>query len=92
MNGVPPPEADVVDGDDVRVVERAEDLRLALQPAHVGRAAVLAYEHLDGDAPAELLVAAQQHAAHAAAADLALGHVAIGEPQREGDLEDARTG
>ena len=69
--------AQLVDRHDARVLELAADLRLLDEAAdHLGAAAEVVAEDLDGDVAAEVGVAALEHLAHAAAGDLAVDAVA----------------
>ena len=70
--------AQLVDGDDGRVLELAADPGLGDEPrAQVGPTRMGFLEHLDGQVAAELTVAAPVHDADAAAADLAEELVAV---------------
>ena len=60
---------DVVDGDDVGVLDRARDPRLAHERERRALAPLLGPEALDRDRPAERALGAQPHDAHAALAD-----------------------
>ena len=62
---------ETVDGADVRMVQRREDLRFALEPGQsLGIAGERGRENLDGDVAAQLRVAGAIHLAHAARAKL----------------------
>jgi hypothetical protein len=62
--------ADVVQGADVRVVERRDGARLAEEPLHrLGVAARLVRQELDGDAAPQAQVFRRVDDAHAAAAE-----------------------
>src|SRR5581483_2732423 len=64
--------AQLVDRDDPRVLQLAADLRLLDEPTeHPRVVAVPLQEDLDGQVAAEVLVAALEDGAHAAAGDLA---------------------
>jgi hypothetical protein len=68
--------ADLVDGDDVRVVEGGGGARLQLEARHaVGVGGERAGEELERDAAAEALVHGEVDLAHPAAPDLALDAV-----------------
>jgi len=62
--------------DDVRMAERADQLRLPFQPLQLTLATDSQRKQLDGDAPLEPLVAREQDLTHAAAAQLALDDIA----------------
>ena len=69
--------AQLVDRHDARVLELAADLRLLDEAAdHLGTAAEVVAEDLDGNVAADVGVAALEHLAHAAAGDLAVDAVA----------------
>ena len=70
------PEPGVVDGDHARVLQARRQLHLALEADR--ERGVLRAQHLDRDRAAEPQIAPGEHAAHAAVADLAVEHVAIG--------------
>jgi hypothetical protein len=58
------------------VLQLPADLRLLDEPAdHLGVVAILVAEDLEGDLAVEVGVAALEHSAHAAAADLAVDPV-----------------
>ena len=69
--------AQLVDRHDARVLELAADLRLLDEAAdHLGAAAEVVAQDLDGNVAAQVGVAALEHLAHAAAGDLAVDAVA----------------
>ena len=74
------PSLEAVDLRDVRVVERGERLRLALEAHQAIRiAGERRRQHLDGDVAIELRVAGAIHLAHAARAERA-GHLERADP------------
>ncbi len=65
--------------DDVRLLERRGDADLALEPRRGHRRGELGREHLHDDLAAEAVLVGDEHARHAAAAELALERIAPGE-------------
>ena len=70
-----------VNGNDVRMAERGEDLRFLTEPLRRQRRVQLGANDLDRHQPVELSVAGEEYGTHAAARQLALDVVA---PRREG--------
>jgi hypothetical protein len=69
--------ADVVDGHDVRVLERGSDPRFALKArAELGVGRERRHDHFQRDAPLHVLIAGEEHGAHAAASEFPLDYVA----------------
>ena len=69
-NGTPSASSTAMDGDDVRVVERGDGLRFALEAgAALGVAGGAGGQHLDGDVAAQARVAGAVDLAHPAGAD-----------------------
>jgi hypothetical protein len=79
--------ARVVQGHDVRVREPCGYLDLAQQALRAEGGGEIRPQDLDGDLPVVAHVFGQEHGRHAARAELALDHVAIGErdPERFAD-------
>ena len=68
---------------DVGMLERRGELDLAPEPVHAHGGRELRRQHLDHDLPAEARLLGDEHAAHGAAAQLALEQVAIGQGRPE---------
>src|SRR5439155_22074453 len=79
--------AQLVDGDDARVLELAPDLGLLDEAAdHLRAVEVALQEDLDGYVAAQVHVATLEHDAHAPAGDLAVELVAARVADRDGHL------